>query len=635
MLTQMLWKAVQSNAAKAAIVQGSRRISYDELHALSGRCAAGLRQFGIGAGDCVAVILPNCPEFVASLFACARLRAVMLPLDPQYTRQELLPYLTDARAKVVITDSFRAGWFTDTHAIVVEFEALLSYSTMPMLAGRFRGPVLYLYSSGSTETRKRLCCTQENLFYEAYNFVETLGLTDADNILCTIPLHHSYGLGNCLLDAVYIGSTLVLMDSADAPFAAHCQRILELIRTEAIRFFPGVPYQFQLLAGLPDHPPTDLANLKLCVSSGDVLPRQTYERFLERFGVPIRSLYGSTEAGSISINTDPDEMMQFGSLGLPLKNVEIRIRDEDGRDLPRNESGQIWGKSPAIAPGGYQNRPELTAKIFQNGYYNTGDIGKIDSRGHLVLIGRKHTFVDVGGHKVDISEVEEVLQSHPDIREAAALAVEVPNVGMLLKVAVVTHGGCDTEDILSYCRQRLAVFKIPRLLEFRDTLPRSPIGKVLKSELSDVGAYLTSANPAFFAYTWRAVTNEVPAWQRELLAMQIQEQVAQSLQCEPMSITRSASFQSMGFDSLRAAELHQRLVKLTGLPLSITTLWNYPSVDELAAALWTQMHAKPDDQLQSSMGPSRTGQVETNLDELLNELEGLSDAEVDASFSAE
>jgi long-chain acyl-CoA synthetase len=580
MLTAMLQRTVEANPAKTAIVQGGRRIRYDQLDMLCRRCAAGLRRLGVGAGDCVALVLPNCPEFVASLFACARLHAVMLPLNPQYTRGELLSLVTDARASVVITDSPRANLFADTEVIVAEFEALLSDPADLPPPRRFGGRVLYLYTSGSTDARKRLCCTQENLYYEAHNFVETVGLTAADNILCTIPFYHSYGLGNCLLDAVYAGSTLVMLEPDAVPFAASCQRVLALIGEEAVRFYPGVPYQFQLLATLPDWPAIDLSGLKLCVSSGDVLPRQTYERFLKRFGSPIRSLYGSTEAGSISLNMDPAETMQFGSLGLPLNNVEISIRDGVGRDLPPNESGQIWVRSPVIPPTGYEDRPDLTAEVFRDGYYNTGDLGMRDARGHLVMTGRKQTFVDVAGHKVDVGEVEEVLQSHPRVREAAVLPVEVPNLGTLIKAVVVAEAECGQADILAYCRERLAAFKVPRLVEFRQSLPRSPLGKILKSELGDAGPHLEGASAGAFKHV-------------ELLAVQIREQAALCLQREPASIARSASFHSMGFDSLRAAELHQRLVKLTGLPLSITLLWNYPSIDELAAALSVQIEARP------------------------------------------
>jgi long-chain acyl-CoA synthetase len=645
MLTAMLRSAVEADPSKTAIVQGSRRIRYGELDVLAGQCAAGLHQLGVGASDCVAVALPNCPEFVVALFACARLRAIMLPLDPLCSRAELQRSLSDARAKLVITDAPRADLVAGSGAVVSEFETLLAPSADPLPASWSDGPVLYLYTSGSTDERKRLCCTQKNLYYEALNFVETMGLTAADNILCSIPLHHSYGLGNCLLDAVYAGSTLVLLENEDTPFAARCERVLQLIRDESIQFYPGVPYQFQILAALRLRPQPDLAGLKLCVSSGDVLPRRTYERFRERFGIPIRSLYGSTEAGSIAIDTDPAETMQFGTLGLPLKHVKVRIRNSSGRNLPANESGQIWVKSPVIPPSGYENWPELTAQVFREGFYNTGDMGMIDERGHLVLMGRKQTFVDVAGRKVDVGEVEEVLLNHPHVREAAVLGVEVANLGTLMKAVVVTGGTCDEAELFSFCRERLAAFKIPRLFEFRDELPRSPAGKVRKSELGGVGAYLASAGPASIDPVWEAVAKDGRGRQVALLALQIQEQAALSLQCEPEVIHRSASFQSMGFDSLRAAELHQRLVKLTGLPLSITTLWNYPNIDELAAALWAQMNAtrvarpesskgvgEPDTRFQDS--GRATKHVTTDFGELLGEVERMSEADVDDSFRA-
>jgi long-chain acyl-CoA synthetase len=632
---RMLQSAVGANAAKTAVVQGSRRLRYDGLLALARQYAGGLRRLGVGAGDSVAVVLPNGPEFVAALFACAELRAVLLPLDPRSTRQEWLRLAAESHARIAITDAPRADSLAGSGLTAVKPEALAAPPSEPLPAGEFAGPVLYLYTSGSTDSRKRLCSTQANLVDEARNFVDTADLTAADNILCTIPLHHSYGLGNCLLDAVYTGSTLVLLENDDTPFAAQCPHVLELIRREKIRFYPGVPYQFQVLASLPEGVGTDLAGLRLCVSSGDVLPRRTYERFLQRFGLPIRSLYGSTEAGSIAINLDPAEVLQFGSLGPPLHNVQIRIRDETGRNLPAGESGQIWVKSPVLPPGGYDNRPELTAAVFQGGYYNTGDLGMLDTRGHLMMTGRKQTFVDVGGHKVDIAEVEEALQGHPLVREAAALAVEVPHLGTLIKAVVVAANACREGDLLAHCRERLAAFKVPRLVEFRDALPRSPLGKVLKSELGAVGDYLAGVRQAEFARAWQAAAKEGKARQIELLAARIREQAAQCLQCESASLDGSAPFQEMGFDSLRATELHLRLVKLTGLPLSISVLWNYPNIDALAGALRAQLTAESADQPAVMARPAPAPRTAANLDELFNEVDALSDAEVDAAFRAE
>jgi long-chain acyl-CoA synthetase len=627
MLTRMLQNAVEADPGKVAIAQGSTRIRYGELLAMAGRAAAGLRRLGVGAGDCVAVVLPNGPGFVASLFACARLRAVMLPLHPRHTGEELRHFLGDARARVVVTDGPRADLFPDTGAVVTGFEALLEHPAEPPPSEPFDGPALYLYTTGSTAARKRLCCTQRNLSYEAINFVETLGLTAEDNILCTIPLAHSYGLGNCLLDAVYAGSTLVLPESDNVPFAAGCHRVLELVREEAIRVYPGVPYQFQVLADLPGPAGPELAGLKLCVSSGDVLPRRTFERFLERFGVPIRSLYGSTEAGSISINTDPAEAVRFGSLGPPLQNVTIRIR-EAGRDLHAGASGWIWVKSPVIPPTGYDNQPELTAQVFREGFYHTGDVGRLDARGHLVMTGRKQTFVEVGGYKVDLTEVEEVLRGHPRIREATALGVEVPELGTLIKAVVVAGGPCGDGEILAHCRERLAPFKVPRLVECRDALPRCPLGKVLKSELADVGAYPAGVSRTDFECAWVTVANQGTAHQLEFLAAQVEEQVALTLG-RGVPVERSVSFRDMGFDSLLAAELNLRLVKLTGLPLSITTVWNHPSVEALAGALRARLNPAPAER----PGPAAGAEAApANFDELLRQLESLSDADADAAF---
>jgi long-chain acyl-CoA synthetase len=585
MLTELLRRAVRVDPAKAAVVQGARRVSYAELERLAERAAAGLRALGARVGDCVAVALPNSPEFVACLFACARLRAVMLPLDPQFTREEILPIVADATAKIVVTGAARASSFADTDTIVVEFNALLSHLAEPMPTEGFCGPALYLYSSGSTDFRKRVCCTQENLYYEAHNFVETLGLSAMDNILCTIPLHHSYGLGNCLLDAVYANSTLVLLEPEETPFAARCPRVLELIREEEIRFYPGVPYQFQILAALPVCPQADLAGLKLCVSSGDILPRPTYDRFLKRFGLPIRSLYGSTEAGSIAINSDPDAQMEAGSLGVPLKNVTIEIRDAEGKLLPSGVDGEIWVKSPTIPPSGYVNRSDLTREVFCEGFYKTGDIGRWNDRGHLILAGRKQSFINIAGNKVDTSEVEEVLESCPGVREAAVLGVEVPRMGTLMKAAVVTEASCRPAEIREFCRQKLAFYKVPRLIEAYSSLPRTDMGKVRKSELCGMESYLEGIRNPEATRIVRALSTAAPGRRRGLMTSLVQAQVAAVLGRPVETVSRNLGFVELGMDSFGAIELVVRLDYLFDLELPQTYAFDHPTVDDVSECL--------------------------------------------------
>jgi long-chain acyl-CoA synthetase len=585
MLTAMLRKVVKAAPGKTALVQGDRRLRYDELEDLAGRCAAGLRRRGVKSGDCVGVALPNCPEFVVVLFACARLRALMLPLHPSSKVDELQRLVADARAKMVITDRSFTNQLTDSGVTEVDFDALLVHDADPLPADRFDGPVLYLYTSGSTDERKRLCCTQANLYYEAYNFVETVGLTAADNILCTIPLHHSYGLGNCLLDAVYAGSTLVLLEPDHLPFAARCERVLELIRDEAIRFYPGVPYQFQVLAALADCAGADLAGLKLCVSSGDVLPRATHDRFFERFGLRIRSLYGSTEAGSIAINTDPDNQMEAGTLGPPLRNVTIEIRDAQGKALPAGVDGEIWVKSPTIPPSGYENRRDITHDTFRAGFYKTGDIGRLNHRGHLILAGRKQSFINIAGNKVDTSEVEEVLQSCPGVREAAVIGVEVPRLGTMMKAALVTDGPCRPTETREFCRQRLAFYKVPRLIETYASLPRSAMGKVLKSELGGIESYLEQIRNAESIRTISRLSTTSSGKRRSLVAALVQAQVAAVLGRPIENGSRNAGFVELGMDSFGAIELVMRLEYLFDQELPPTLTFDHPTVDAVTESL--------------------------------------------------
>lgn len=304
-----------------------------------------------------------------------------------------------------------------------------------------------------------------------------------------------------------------------------------------------------------------------------MLSKRTFERFLARTGHPIRSLYGSTEAGSIAMDVRRPEDVQFGSLGTPLKYVNIEVRG----------ANEIWVKSPTIPPDGYDNRPEINAAVFRDGYYNTGDVGKLDERGRLIMTGRKQSFFDVGGHKVDLAEVEEVLHGNPKVREAAVVGVEIPNLGGVIKAVVAAREVCREADILDHCRRHLAAFKVPRFVEFREALPRSAVGKVLRKELSAATSWLTDVPSA------REIPRLPRTQQIDWLGRRIQEQVAWILRREPSAIPCDVPFQSLGFNSLRAIELQERLSQMSGVALSITTLWNYTSIEAYAPFLLDAM----------------------------------------------
>jgi long-chain acyl-CoA synthetase len=325
--------------------------------------------------------------------------------------------------------------------------------------------------------------------------------------------------------------------------------------------------------------------LKLCISSGDVLPRQTYDRFLERFGIPIRSLYGSTEAGSIALNMDPDGQMEAGSLGPPLRNVAIEIRDAEGKELPAGVDGEIWVKSPTIPPTGYDNRRNLTHETFRAGFYKTGDVGRLNHRSHLMLAGRKQSFITIAGNKVDTSEVEEVLQSCPGVREAAVLGVEVPRMGTLLKAALVTDGLCRPSEIWEFCRHRLAFYKVPRLIEVYPSLPRSAMGKVLKSELGGVESYLQGIRNGEAAQTVGRLATVFSGKRRSMVTSLVQAQVAAVLGRPMETVSRDLGFIELGMDSFGAIELVVRLEYLFDQELPQTFTFDHPTVDAITESL--------------------------------------------------
>ena len=234
--------------------------------------------------------------------------------------------------------------------------------------------------------------------------------------------------------------------------------------------FPGVPMQFAHLAEAPVA--ADLSHLRLCFSAGTALPRETFDAFLRRFGVPVRQLYGCTEAGTLTANLDADPVAACGSAGRPVGEVEVRIED-----------GEIAVRSPAMTRG-YSDDEELNRQVFRDGWFLTGDMGRLDDDGRLWVAGRKKRLIEVAGHKVDPVEVEDVVMAHPQVREAVVVGVRARVGGEeTVKAVVVSGDGCGERDVIEFCRERLASFKVPQLVEFRDEIPRSPLGKVLRKYL--------------------------------------------------------------------------------------------------------------------------------------------------------
>jgi long-chain acyl-CoA synthetase len=497
MLIDDLYAHADSRGSQVAIVYGEERLTYSELADRVDRLAHGLIAHGVAAGNPVALLLPNSPAFVISFLAVAGIGAIAVPLNPLFKRDELDFYFRQSGVRAVISDDpgvavserIVEGWDDRVRLITtgsargraLSFDRVIEEHPGGRLASRAAAEdVVFHYSSGSTGRPKRVARTQGQCWAEADSYMVAMEITPADRLFCAIPLFHTYGMGNCLTTLVRTGSTLVIMEEPN-PFILHRPRALELLELHRVTIFPGVPFNFRLLADLEDR--ADLSSLRACYSAGTALPRPAFLAFRDRHGVAVRQLYGSTETGVMTINVDPDPVATSASVGTPAPGVEVKVVDDDRASLPQGEEGEIAVSGPAVARG-YADNEELTRETFRDGVYLTGDLGRVDANGRVFITGRKKLFIEVAGHKVDPVEVEDVLAAHPKVREAVVVGVRGRTEGEeVVKAAIVPVDGCEQRDVIAFCRDRLANFKVPQIVEFRDEIPKSPLGKILRKYL--------------------------------------------------------------------------------------------------------------------------------------------------------
>jgi long-chain acyl-CoA synthetase len=504
-LDKLLIDVVHAYPTKTAIVYDRARLNYQQLYNRILGFSQGLRSLGIQKSDCVMVVLPNCPEFIISFYAIAKLQAIALPLNPMFKASEIQYYAEDSQTKTIVTDKARAEVCRQVIAqidrpielvITDNIQPESSYFSHPIQPqnpdleelSTYEGDVIYQYSSGSTGRPKKLCRTQKNIFHQAVNCTQTLKVTDADNILTIVPLYHAYGFGECMLAAMSTGATLVILEPTlqdgkpvETPLLFRRAHILNLIEWEQISILPMVPYIASILATTPEE--NNFSSLRLCLSAGNFLSRDVFDKFSQKFGVPLRQLYGCTEAGAVCVNLEYEGDLPHDSIGKPMQNVEISIVNDNGEECPSGTVGELVIKSQTLTQG-YQNLPELNREVFVGGGFLTGDLGQKDEKGRIYLVGRKKIFIDTGGHKVDPIEVEDVLHQHPQVKEAVVVGCQGFDGIEMLKAVIVPNGDCRQQDIVSYCQERMADFKVPRIVEFRTSLPKDPIfGKVKRKEV--------------------------------------------------------------------------------------------------------------------------------------------------------
>ena len=480
----MFSSIAQQHAKRTAIVDSGKVVLYEALEKRIRALALRLYQMGIRPGDRIALLLPNGLHFVTGYFGISSLGAIVVPMNDHYQQTELLYFLDECGVSLLITSKHFAPLCDQVLSMRKSPCRLLWAEDLPEpvesaspSSNDFKvdidpeSPVMYQFSSGSTGRPKRIGRTHTHLLFELESLLQTLGVTHEDRFLGAAPFSHVNGLMRSMMASIRAGATLYPLARFDR------QAVAETIEKNRISIFIGVPFMPSMLAKSRFRRQPDFSSLRLCITASAPMPWKLNQQFYENFGIYVRQLYGSTETGTISVNGGSHIEGSLDSVGTPIAGVEVEVFTDDGRIAEAGEIGECAVKSPAAIKG-YDGLDEVNKEVFRGGYFFTGDLGRKDEEGLLYLVGRKKFFINRGGYKIDPHEIEEVLEGHPKVEEAVALGIPAPFGDEKVKAVIVPKGFCTEDEIVEYCRDKIADFKVPSLIEFRESLPKSPTGKI-------------------------------------------------------------------------------------------------------------------------------------------------------------
>lgn len=503
-LASILRESAKRDPKKAAIILGETTLSYEVLHAYAQRLATAIAKLGVRRGQHVALMVPNVPHFTIAYYAAHYLGAPVVPLNVLLTPDEVAYHLTDSDAVAFVAwegflDQARAGFNrveTCKHLIVAKANPADvsapdgAYNMTALIGGSEPltelpdtmpdDTAVILYTSGTTGRPKGAELTHFNLFYNAqYSATKLLPLSSTTIGLVVLPLFHSFGQ-TCLQNAgMFAGGSLVLLPRFE-PKAA-----FELMQKHRVSYFAGVPTMYFALLHYPDASQYDLSSLSLCVSGGSAMPVEVMKAFDEKYKVNILEGFGLSETSPVASFNVLHRPKKAGSIGLPIDGVEFKLVDDQYRTITEPMvAGEICIKGHNVMKG-YYKRPEATAESIKNGWFSTGDVAHRDEDGYYFIVDRKKDMIIRGGFNVYPREVEEVLYAHPAVAEAAVIGVKHESHGEEVKAVLSLKAGhrATAEEIIAYCKEKLAAYKYPRLVEFRDSLPKTATGKILKREL--------------------------------------------------------------------------------------------------------------------------------------------------------
>jgi len=482
---ELFMQITETYAVRPAIVSDGRTLPFGELRERVLILAAELARRGIRPGTRVGVLLRNSPEFVIAYWAALVSGAIAVPLNDHYQQNEILYFIDECELSLILTDeSYRALCESvlpqaKTHCDILVSESwdVLNFDSSwqpPTIDAN--SPVMFQFSSGSTGRPKRIARNHTQLLWELDALKNTLGLRPEDRFLGVAPFSHVNGLMRSMLASFRAGASLYPV----AHFDRH--RVAGLIEQEQLTVFIAVPFMFIVLAETRFDPAPKFG-LRWCISASAPLPLKYNRLFHDKFGIYIRQLYGSTETGTMSVNLSDDITDTLDSVGAPLPEIEFAIVNDNAQRVETGMVGQVIVSSPG-AIRGYDGLPELNAQVFRDGFFFTGDLGRLDEEGRLYLQGRLKFLINKSGFKIDPREVESVLEEHPGVDKVAVVGVATSYGDEKVKAVIVRRGPCTEVELAEFCRGKIADFKIPSVFEFLEEMPTSPTGKIRRALLT-------------------------------------------------------------------------------------------------------------------------------------------------------
>jgi len=503
-LTDMLEETCKRFPERKAVYFKGHEMDYQTLRTQVRRFAAGLKRMGIGKGDRVAIMLPNCPQYVVAYYGILRLGGIVVQINPMAVAGELEHFLSDSGAKGIVLyapltavlDTVQAAGGIQAKIVVelmpteseygqnyVKFQSIFIDEELEEAAAvRAEDVAVLQYTGGTTGRSKGAMLSHRNLVANAYQCYIIMGeeQKEQDRILTAIPLFHVYAMTVCMNLAIWGGSQMIMLPRFDT------NEVLETIRDTKPTLFPGVPTMYVAVNAHPQAVEYGISSIRLCVSGSAPLPVEVINAFEAKTKGMIIEGYGLSEASPVT-HFNPMDKRKAGSVGKPIPLTESKIVSlQDGAELGPNEYGELVVRGPQVM-NGYWGLAEETAATIQDGWLYTGDIATRDEDGYYYIVDRKKDLIIAGGYNVYPREVEEVLYQHPGILEAVVIGVPDAYRGETVKAVIVSkqNASLTAEEVDAYCRKHMAAYKVPRIIEFRDALPKTAVGKILRRLLRE------------------------------------------------------------------------------------------------------------------------------------------------------